>query len=78
MLKKLSPSLLLLVLIAVAMTACVPVTRVASFTDATPAPQMTQTQTASREAQVESVDIEILKSDPAQINAVAIRHPAKH
>ena len=71
MLKKLSPSLVLLALIAAAMTACVPVTRVASFTDPTPVPQTTQTQTASREAQVESVDIEILKSDPVQINAVA-------
>ncbi len=71
MLKKLSPSLVLLALIAAAMTACVPVTRVASFTNPTPVPQTTQTQTASREAQVESVDIEILKSDLVQINAVA-------
>ena len=71
MLKKLLPGLSLLGLLILVMTACVPVTRVASFTDPTPAPQTTQTLTASREAQVESVDIEILKSDPVQINAVA-------
>jgi len=71
MLKKLLPSLSLLGLLILVMTACVPVTRVASFTDPTPAPQTAQPQTAVREAQVESVDIEILKSDPVQINAVA-------
>ena len=71
MLEKLLPGPSLLGLLVFVMTACVPVTRVASFTDPTPAPQTRQTQTASREAQVESVDIEILKSDPVQINAVA-------
>ncbi len=71
MLKKLLPGLSLWGLLVFVMTACVPVTRVASFTDPTPAPEAMQTQIASREAQVESVDIQILKSDPVQINAVA-------
>ena len=71
MLKKFSPTILLFVLIVTLMTACTPVTSVASFTDPTPAPQTTGTQTTGREAQVDSVDIEILKSDPVQINAVA-------
>src|SRR5512135_1429466 len=71
MLKKLSSGLSLLGLLVLVMTACIPVTRVTSFTDPTPAPQTAQTQTATREAEVESVDIEILKSDPVQINAVA-------
>ncbi len=71
MLKKFLPGVLLLGALVLALAACIPVTRVASFTDPTPAPQTRQTQTASRAAQVESVDIEIVKSDPVQINAVA-------
>ncbi len=71
MLKKLLPGLSLLGLLILVMTACVPVTRVASFTDSTSVPQTTQPQTAVREAQVQSVEIQILKSDPVQINAVA-------
>lgn len=70
-LKEFLPGLSLVSLLILVMTACMPVTRVASFIEPTPAHQTAQTQTASREAQVESVDIEILKSDPVQINAVA-------
>ena len=70
MLKKFSPILFLLVLLVVAMTACTPVTRVASFTDSTPVPQATQAQTAVREAQVQNVEIQIPKADPRHINAV--------
>ena len=73
MLKKSLPSVLLLGALVLALAACVPVTRVASFTDPTPLPQTPQAQTAVREAQVQSVEVQILKSDPVQINAVAER-----
>ncbi len=72
MLKKLLPGPSLLGSLILVMTACMPVTRVASFIEPTPTHQTAQKQTASREAQVESVDIEILQSDSVQINAVVI------
>jgi hypothetical protein len=72
MLKKLLLITLLLCVSVLAMTACMPVAREASFpaTNWTPIPQATQAQTASREVQIESIEVQVLKSDPVQINAV--------
>ncbi len=53
-------------LVSLAINACIPVTRVVVY----PTSQATQAQTARREAQVQSVEIQVLPGTPAQINAV--------
>ncbi len=53
-------------LVSLAINACIPVTRVVVY----PTPEATQAQTARREAQVQSVEIQVLSAAPAQINAV--------
>ena len=67
MFKKFSISVLLFSAIVLALTACAPASRTAAFTNSTPVPQ---TQMATREAQVQSVEIKILQSSPAQIDAI--------
>ncbi len=62
----------LLFLVSLAITACLPGTPVAVNPTSNPAstPQATQAPTASREAQVQSVEIQVLPGNPAQVNAI--------
>ncbi len=59
-------------LIALVLTACAPAINPIVVPPTTPAsgPQILQTQTVSREAQVQSVEIQVMNSDPLQVNAV--------
>jgi hypothetical protein len=59
-------------LVSLAINACIPVTRVVVYPTPNPVstPQATQAQTARREAQVQSVEIQVLPGTPTRINAV--------
>jgi len=69
---KILQTMTLITFITVLLTSCAsPVNlTVAPTTQTDPTPQATQPQLTSREAQVQSVEIQTLKTDPPQINAV--------
>src|SRR5512143_4017215 len=65
---KLPRALCLLILVELLVAACTPALPPTSSITVTPAP--TQTQIVSREAQVQSVEIQTLGTTPGQVNAV--------
>ena len=70
--KKVIQFTVILSLMILVLTACIPVSYVLGIPNKAPAstPQAMQAQTATREAQVQSVEIQMLKTNPAQVNAV--------
>ena len=72
MISKIFQNLVLIIFITMMLTSCVsPVNlTTAPTTQIDPTPQATQPQLTSREAQVQSVEIQTLETNPSQINAV--------
>jgi hypothetical protein len=62
----------LVILIILALTACESVTSALGITTIAPTPTLQETQipTTVREAQVQSVKIQIKQTDPVQVNAI--------
>ena len=62
----------LFVLYILVLTACIPVSSVIGIPTVAPAstPQESQSQTAVRDAQVQSVEVQFMQTDPVQVNAI--------